>query len=77
MEIKIIAFGQIADIIGNSIMSINEIKDTEELRKKLSNAFPQLNEISYGIAINKKNINKNTEINMGDIVALLPPFSGG
>jgi len=77
MEIKIIAFGQIADIIGNSIMSINEIEDTEELRKKLSNAFPQLNEISYGIAINKKIINKNTEINMGDIVALLPPFSGG
>ena len=77
MEINVFVFGQIADITGKPAWKIAKVKDTDELQKKLVEQFPELISIKYSIAVNKNLVQKNTELNEADTVALLPPFSGG
>lgn len=77
MEINLLAFGQIIDIIGKTDLNISEVNNTDELRNKLAELFPELRSIKYSIAINKKVVHSDVELSNGDTVALLPPFSGG
>jgi molybdopterin converting factor small subunit len=77
MEIYLLAFGQIAEITGKSTWKMTEIKDTNELIKKLEEQFPVFVKTNYSIAVNKKVIQENTILNDNDTIALLPPFSGG
>lgn len=76
MSLKIIMFGRLADIAGNSI-SVSEVGDTDSLVTMLHKNFPALAETKYVIAVNKQVIKENTVLNNESIVALLPPFSGG
>ena len=77
MEIKLLFFGQITDIIGVSTLEIKELNSTDALKLQLENQFPVLQTVSYAIAVNKKIIQENTTLIHNDTVALLPPFSGG
>lgn len=77
MEINILAFGQIAELTGKSSWKFTGVNCTDELVKKLTTQFPSLPAIKYAMAVNKKVIHFNTELNDQDTVALLPPFSGG
>jgi molybdopterin synthase sulfur carrier subunit len=77
MEINLLAFGQIAEIMGKSSWKMAGIKDTNTLIEKLEEQFPALVKTNYSIAVNKKVIQENTTINENDTIALLPPFSGG
>ncbi len=77
MNIKIIAFGQIIEITGQSTWETNDIKSTGELIQKLSKEYPALQTLSYSVAVNQKIVHADTELVEYDIVALLPPFSGG
>ena len=76
MGIRIILFGRLADIAGNSIF-INDVTDTDTVIAILHNTYPALAEAKYVIAINKQVITSNTLLNENTVVALLPPFSGG
>lgn len=77
MTIKILAFGQIGDIIGKSTFGFSLFKNTEELKAELFKLYPELVKVNYTLAVNKKTINQNTVLRENDIVALLPAFSGG
>ena len=77
MEIRILTFGQIADITGSTEFKISDVKTTEELSSKLAEVFPGLSSIKYAIAVNHKVVHSNTELKNEDTVAFLPPFSGG
>jgi len=77
MEIQILVFGQAQEITRKSTWSEVNTKDTEALIYKLSQDFPQLSVINYALAVNKIIIHQNTELSDGDVVAILPPFSGG
>lgn len=77
MEITVLYFGQICEVIGNSSLKISDINDTNVLIEKLELQFPALKNFQYSIAVNHKIIQENTKLNNKDIVALLPPFSGG
>jgi sulfur-carrier protein len=77
MEIHLLAFGQIAEIMGKSAWKMAGLKDTDTLIEKLEMQFPALVKMKYSIAVNKKVIQENTAINENDMIALLPPFSGG
>lgn len=77
MEINLLAFGQIAEIIGKSSWKMAGIKDTENLIDNLEEQFPGLMKMKYSIAVNKKIMQENTSLNEQDTIALLPPFSGG
>ncbi len=75
MEIKIIAFGRIAEITGKELMLT--ASDTDTLKQQLAGKFPQLSGMKYAVAVNKKMTEGNTELKTNDTVALMPPYSGG
>lgn len=76
MKIRVIIFGQLAEITGKSLV-IAGITDTNELVVHLHNNFPALEKVKYKIAVDKKLVNQNTLLTENCEVALLPPFSGG
>jgi len=77
MEVCIFAFGQLTDILGMSELKISDVRNTDDLVKKLNQLFPALECMPYSIAVNHKLVQKNINIYNTDMVALLPPFSGG
>ena len=77
MEIQLLAFGQIIDIVGKSVWKMQGIEDSNSLIEKLEEQYPVLSTTSYSIAVNKKIIQENTVLKENDTIALLPPFSGG
>ncbi len=79
MQITVLAFGQVAGVIGNSLQFNQHVDDTDSLKKILQHKYPSLAEMKYSLAIDKKLIHENTALNgNGNVtVALLPPFSGG
>ena len=77
MEVKILAFGQIVEIIGQSELDFLAVYSTNEVYNKLISEYPELAKITFAMAVNKVLINENSNLKDGDIVALMPPFSGG
>ena len=75
MSLKVIMFGRLADIAGNTV-SVNAL-DTDSLITILHKDYPALANTKYLIAVDKQIINENTVLNNNSTVALLPPFSGG
>lgn len=75
MNIKIIAFGQIAEITGKEL--ILETADFDSLKLKLIQKFPELSDKKLAFAVNKKLVQNNVILKESDVVALMPPYSGG
>ncbi|SMP21648.1 MoaD/ThiS family protein [Chryseobacterium profundimaris] len=73
--VKIISFGRLKEILGSDFES--EAENTDELLNQLTEKFPQLKDLKLKIAVNQKIISENTELNNNDVVALMPPYSGG
>ena len=77
MEINVLAFGQLADIISRTPWKMQGVKSTDELRRQLEADYPALQGMSYKIAVNKKITASDTVLDDQAEVALLPPYSGG
>ena len=75
--IRIKAFGLIADKLNSAEVQLDEVDNTEQLRKLLYEKYPQLKEVDFAIAVDKKITVGNAPLKPGAEVALLPPFSGG
>jgi len=74
-EIKIIAFGQIAEITGKEL--ILKAADLDSLKRNLLQKFPELSDKKMAFAVNRKLVENNITLNENDVVALMPPYSGG
>lgn len=77
MQINIISFGQLSEIVGNQTLENSNINTTENLISYLNETYPQLSEMKYKLAINKVIIQKDQVLYDGDSIAIMPPFSGG
>lgn len=77
MKIKILAFGVVAEITGPELEIETEITTSEQALSILEAKYPSLREVKFSIALNKSIIRQETELMDGDVIALLPPFSGG
>lgn len=75
MEIKIISFGQIAEITGKEFML--EATGLDSLKLSLIQKFPELSDKKFAFAVNRKLVQENINLNQNDVVALMPPYSGG
>jgi molybdopterin synthase sulfur carrier subunit len=75
MEIKVISFGQISEITGKEFMV--EATDLDSLKLYLIQKFPELSDRKFAFAVNKKLMQENIILNQNDVVALMPPYSGG
>ncbi len=76
-KIDILAFGQLIDITGQSSWQMEEAIDTDQITSKLLEKYPKLAQSKFLMAVNMEVIRGNVQLNSGDVVALLPPFSGG
>lgn len=76
MNVKIRSFGQLTEITGTAELLI-EASDSDLLRAHLIKSFPELAGRNFAMAINKQLVRENTRLEENDVVALLPPFSGG
>jgi molybdopterin converting factor small subunit len=76
MAIHVMIFGSLSDIAG-ATLELDNIADTNALVGELNRRFPGLKDSKYVIAVNKKMMEANTELHHNDVVALMPPYSGG
>lgn len=76
-RLKVKSFGLLTDVIGQDSIDFDFVDNTDELRLKLIEAYPRLKQLTFSIAVNKKLISQITALEIGDEIALLPPFSGG
>ncbi len=77
MQVKVMIFGQLTDIIKSSTLTLIDTTDTKNLVGELKKQFPALDQAKYILAVDKQTVTENTILKDGSIVALLPPFSGG
>ena len=80
MIIKTLFFGIAKDLIGASELKIDvaensSVKDLETILKNEFSTLENLN--SYGIAVNEAYANDDLILKTGDVVAIIPPVSGG
>jgi len=76
MSLKISIFGHLTEITGHNL-ELTGIQDTNLLKHKLYELFPDLRNKSFAIAVDKKVIQSNILLTDHSEIALLPPFSGG
>jgi len=80
MNITILFFGITTDLVGrNSLSYTFEGKITiEELKNLLKTEYPNLKNMNeFAIAVNEEYANDDLILNKGDVVAIIPPVSGG
>lgn len=77
MSIEVLFFGSLTDFTAASSLVAGDLLDTNAVKKFLEEKYPSLKTAKYFIAVNKQMIQNNTTLKPGDIVALMPPFSGG
>ena len=76
MALSVLVFGSLTEIVGESIQ-LENISDTDLLIAELNKRYPALQHSKYLVAVNKRMVSSNTELNVNDTVALMSPFSGG
>ena len=74
-NIQIISFGRLKEILGSDFEL--EAENSDELLNQLNEKFPLLKDLKLRIAVNQKIISENTDLKNNDVVALMPPYSGG
>lgn len=77
MNIQVKIFGPLADVVGSSQLSVDNVNDTDLLMQKIIKDFPKLKSYEFKVAVGTALTTKNTILKSGDVVALLPPFAGG
>lgn len=76
-QIKIKAFGMVAEKLGSQELTLSNPGNSESLTKQILEEFPSLRSVKFSLAVNKKLCSERAEIPVGAEVAILPPFSGG
>jgi len=77
MQIKVLLFGELAQLAGSAELILQDVDSTTSANEMLENKFPQLVSKKYAIAVNKQIVKDSQQLHDGDEIALLPPFSGG
>ena len=74
---EILLFGQLADIAGTAKVNTDAVADTDALKAVLEERFPGLMQVKYLLAVDKNVVQSKTVLKGNEIIALMPPFSGG
>ncbi|MDP2087830.1 MAG: MoaD/ThiS family protein [Flavobacteriaceae bacterium] len=80
MTIKLLFFGITQDLVGTHVLEMNfeTAVSVAELKKKLFQQFNSLHKFpNFAIAVNEYYADEETLIEDKDIVAIIPPVSGG
>lgn len=76
--IKILLFANFQDIIGEKELDLDiDVKNIGELKKHLLDKYPSLDFNFVMVAVNEEYATDDTTVNSGDVIAFIPPVSGG
>jgi len=75
--VEIRFFGQLTDLTKTEKVLIESVVDTEMVRKKIIEMYPQLTNATFKLALNNKLVIENTVVAENSVIAFMPPFSGG
>ncbi len=70
-------FGQLAEKAGTQSIQIPNLSDTDALLSEFRKRYPALSDTPVILAVNRRTVTENTPLGPNDVVALMPPFSGG
>jgi len=76
-KLKIKAFGMVAEKLPSHELELENIANTDQLLGFLYQQYPDLKNIKFSIAVDRKQVHDNVLLTPDSEVALLPPFSGG
>jgi len=80
MKIKILFFGIAKDITGVNALDIelNDTFNSNELKELLKEKYSKFNAINdFSLAVNEAYIDEVYSLKNNDVVAIIPPVSGG
>ena len=77
MKIKVKLFGSLADVVGSTELTIEDVHDSEELCKQFRQSYEAAKDINMLVAVNRSIHSETYVFRDTDEIALLPPFSGG
>ena len=80
MKIQLLLFGIATELLGTSSLDFEVYQDTtiSSFKQQFVQAYPQLKNInSYAIAVNEEYATDVTVLKENDVVAIIPPVSGG
>jgi len=80
MKIKVLLFGIVKDIVGENTIYLDldstiSVKDFQHIMR---NKYTDLKDIeNFAIAVNEEYVKRDYTIQNNDVVAIIPPVSGG
>ena len=80
MEIQVLFFGITTDLVGKNSMcfEVPENYSVQDLKNQLISQFSSLKNINdFAIAVNEEYAANDLQLKNRDIVAIIPPVSGG
>jgi molybdopterin converting factor subunit 1 len=80
MNLKVLLFGISTDLVGATSLdfSLSPSSSVLQFKEQIQQQHPQLTEInSYAIAVNETYASDETELKENDVIAIIPPVSGG
>ena len=80
MHIEVLLFGIVADLIGKTTVpfELNTNDTIGDFKEAFVNKYPQLKSYAtYAIAINEEYALDDKQIQENDVIAIIPPVSGG
>jgi molybdopterin converting factor small subunit len=75
--ITVKVFGQLTDITNSTTIEINDCSSLAEAREVLYSIYPDLMSKKFNIALGNKLAKDDQAIINGEVLSLLPPYSGG
>lgn len=75
--LKVLFFGELKEITECDEWVPEMTENTEFLCDFVCHKWPALKNKTYALAVNRQIVHARTNLNEGDVVAFLPPFSGG
>ncbi|MCB0764557.1 MAG: MoaD/ThiS family protein [Flavobacteriales bacterium] len=73
---RVMLFGVVAEIVGDSALVIDSAS-TFALRGALNERFPDLQELTWSIAVDRRIEHGDRVLTGSEEIAVLPPFAGG
>ena len=80
MDLRVLFFGISADLTEQQqiLLSVKNNLSLNELKLILKEKYPKLKNLSsYAIAVNEEYVNYDIFLKPNDVIAIIPPVSGG
>ena len=80
MKIQLLFFGITTDLVGKNALSYDVVRNcsVEDLKETLIEEFEGLKNVhQFAIAVNEAYADDTVILNENDVVAIIPPVSGG